>query len=242
MKIINVLAILLVISVPLILYPTNISLILFDESFYEQKFGEYGVYEQYGKETADSVNLELLDYFRNDECYCAIDFFTFEEQQHLYDVKNAVRASFSLAFAASALALIFAILALIMDYNSLIKKIPIILISGGVFTVLASLLLILLSSFNFDLVFTHFHKLLFEEGTWLFPAESNLIGIYPFEFFYDIFREVFFSTMIHAFALALIGFFLAVLFLEKGTMGKIDKFNARLSKVKKKSIKRTNRK
>jgi integral membrane protein (TIGR01906 family) len=242
MKLINALAVLLVISVPFILYPTNINLVLFDESFYEQKFVEYQVYERFGKEKVDSVNLELLDYFRNDECYCTIDFFTFEEQTHLYDVKKAVVGNSSLAFTASVLALLFIILALFIDYKSLIKKFPVILISGGIFTVLVSLLLILLSKFNFNFVFTYFHELLFEQGTWLFPAESNLIGMYPFAFFYDVFREVFFNTMIHAFALASIGFFLAILFIEKKTMEKIDKFNSRLSKVKKKTIKRTSRK
>jgi integral membrane protein (TIGR01906 family) len=242
MKIVNVLAVLLVLTVPFILYSTNINLVLFNEHFYEQKFEEYGVYEKYGKEKVDAVNLELLDYFRNDECYCSIDFFTFEEQQHLYDVKKVVLGNSSLAFTAFVLALLFIILALFVYYKLFIKKLPVILISGGVFTVFVSVLLILLSRSNFNLVFTYFHKLLFEEGTWLFPAGSNLIGIYPFQFFYDVFREVFFNTMIHAFALASIGFFVLVLFTEKRIMDKVTKFSSRLAKVKKKTIKRTSRK
>ena len=49
-----------------------------------------------------------------------------------------------------------------------------------------ALFVILSISFNFDGLFASFHSLFFLAGTWQFSSTSNLILLYPQEFFIDM--------------------------------------------------------
>lgn len=54
--------------------------------------------------------------------------------------------------------------------------------AGALLTLGAFAALGLASVLSFDALFTSFHELLFEDGTWTFPLDSTLIGLYPERF------------------------------------------------------------
>lgn len=202
--IINIIFILLILNIPLVLYLLNFRLMLFDEDFYQREFEKHGVYETVGKENVDKVNSELLAYFRDGKKNNLLDteFFNLEEKKHLLDVKGVLQNVFSLFnFLVIISVLLLAILVCFRDY----KKTALILVLGGALTLVISSILIVSFGFNFDASFALFHKLLFKEGTWLFPSSGNLVNMYPGGFFYDITKDLFINTTLQAFALVFMG-------------------------------------
>ena len=84
--------VLLILSVPFILYLGNFKLIAFDEQFYEKEFSKYGIYDDFS-EDVDAINSKLLYYLRYDKTdeYVEIDMFDEKEKDHLLDVKNVIQ-------------------------------------------------------------------------------------------------------------------------------------------------------
>jgi integral membrane protein (TIGR01906 family) len=203
------LTVLIILIIPLIIYLLNFKLVLFNTSFYEQEFEKQGVYEEFGKEKVDDVNSELLAYFKDGKKNNLVDtdFFELEEKKHLLDVKNTVqKTSILLIILVGSVVVLLIILAL-ANLEEFTGKLAIVFILGGALTVVITLAIFLLAKLNFDLLFTFMHTMLFEEGTWLFPEGSNLIGIYPAGFFYDSSIKIFFNSAIHGFVLAFIASF-----------------------------------
>lgn len=79
--------------------------------------------------------------------------------------------------------------------KNILKKI---LLYSGILTIFIILLFFLLS-LNFDFLFDNFHKLFFA-GNWMFPEESLLIQLFPFNFF----KFFFFKILIDSFIISLI--------------------------------------
>ncbi|MBW2979812.1 DUF1461 domain-containing protein [Candidatus Woesearchaeota archaeon] len=231
--IVNIIAVLLILSIPLILYLLNFRLILSDTDFYEAEFEKHGVYERFGKEDVDKTNSGLLAYFEDGRKNSLHDddFFDFGEKRHLLDVKNAVQAASSLLVWVVCIVIFLLILFYFTDFKRLTEYIPLILIFSGAVTLIFGLILLVFVRLNFDLPFAFLHKMLFEEGTWLFSGDSNLIGMYPIGFFYDFSRSIFFNAALHGFVLVLIGFLIRILLL-----GKIIKKERYLNIRKKKKI------
>jgi len=215
--IVNIIAVLLILNITLILYLFNFRLILFDADFYQAEFEKYRVYERFGKENIDKTNSGLSAYFKDGKSNNLLDddFFDFEEKRHLLDVKNIVQKTPSLLVWMVGIVIFLLILFYLTDFKRLTEYIPLILIFSGAVTLIFGLILLLFVRLNFDLPFAFLHKMLFEEGTWLFSGDSNLIGMYPIGFFYDFSRGIFFNAALHGFVLVLIGFFIRILLLGK---------------------------
>ncbi len=109
---------------------------------------------------------QLFQYFQGKEIP---EIFNEQEKAHLQDVKHLLKYSYYL------LEIIAVILAFCMidDWRKIIKYGTILLI-----ILLAAGFLI-----PFDSFFTSFHKILFPQGNWQFPADSMLIQLYPASFF-----------------------------------------------------------
>ena len=136
----------------------------------------------------------MLEYFRNNrdsmQYYIEVNgemipFFNQFELDHMHDVLVLFNGG-RLIFYGS---LIFVFLSLIYFFfrrkvfnKSFITWLQLTLISiVGIMFFLTFMAII-----NFEFVFEVFHILLFEDGTWTFPATSHLIQMLPFEFFFVI--------------------------------------------------------
>jgi len=57
-------------------------------------------------------------------------------------------------------------------------------------------LLLLFAFLSFNWLFNAFHQLLFEPGTWLFPADSQLIQLFPLKFFITLTKRILIGTLV----------------------------------------------
>ena len=95
---------------------------------------------------------------------------------HLLDVRSALRAGrLATGAAALALAVWIGIGAARKRWDALARGIE----AGGWVTLVFVLAAGLFMALGFDRAFEQFHGLLFEEGTWIFPADSLLIQLFP---------------------------------------------------------------
>jgi integral membrane protein (TIGR01906 family) len=58
---------------------------------------------------------------------------------------------------------------------------------GGVLTIVLIFLLLVYLAVNFDALFTQFHKIFFESGSWVFYYSDSLIRLFPLPFWQDCF-------------------------------------------------------
>lgn len=62
---------------------------------------------------------------------------------------------------------------------------------AGVLGILVMLILVLVQLFSFDYLFYWFHRLLFEQGSWVFSSDSRIIQLFPIEFFIRAAQRIF---------------------------------------------------
>ena len=77
---------------------------------------------------------------------------------------------------------------------------------SGLSVLFVAVVFLILGFFNFDGLFTLFHKIFFPQGGYSFSASSNIIKLYPFSLFYDIAKRIFIGTVIYGNILILVGF------------------------------------
>ncbi len=107
---------------------------------------------------------QLLQYFEGRAQVPEI--FTTEEKSHLADVKQLIQFSF-----------IALIITAILLFYTFTKK----TVKYGTYLLLA--ILALSSIIPFDLLFTKFHQIFFQQGNWQFAPDSTLITFYSSSFF-----------------------------------------------------------
>ncbi len=155
---------------------------IFNTGFYEEKFKENGAYEKFGEE-AYTANAEVFKYLSLREDL-GTDFFNEKEKEHLKDVRRLF---------------IFGYILLLISFFSLsfIKKTELneILLKSGTIGFGFVLLLIFLSYFGFNVLFTGFHEVFFKGGTWLFSLEENITNLYTFDLFHDLFLRILFTSI-----------------------------------------------
>ncbi len=154
-----------VILFPIVLLLLFANALLFDPTIYHALLAPEAV----------PVTLQLLDYFNSKTEVPAV--FNEREQLHLADVKRVIRAVHVLSFA------LFIILLMLLSHAD-----PSRVFSRGFIFLLV--LLGVLAILPFNLVFEHFHQFAFEPGSWIFPAESMLIRLYPVAFFRTFFHAI----------------------------------------------------
>lgn len=61
---------------------------------------------------------------------------------------------------------------------------------------------------NFNWLFTLFHQIFFPQGNWVFPLESQLIEIFPEEFFISVSKKIFVTFLLIEIILLIFAFFM----------------------------------
>jgi integral membrane protein (TIGR01906 family) len=178
----------------------NLNLIGFDEEFYFSKFKENNYHGFDG-----GVNNEfskVLSYVNGKEDRIDGDFFNSREKKHLEDVRNLFSISKAVMYISGVVIVLFGV------YFYYIKRFKIFLGGvryGSVSLILVVLLLFLLSLFNFESLFTNFHKLVFSNNLWLLdPAKDNLIKLLPIEIFLELFKKILLYSLLSSLVILLI--------------------------------------
>ncbi|HEY60486.1 MAG TPA: TIGR01906 family membrane protein [Anaerolineae bacterium] len=106
------------------------------------------------------------------------------EIEHMQDVKNLTKAAFVILYCGLGFLVSLCIIAWLIqwqkDYWQAIQY-------GGKLTIFLIFALILGVLLNFNQIFTAFHGIFFESGTWLFHFNDTLIRLFPLRFWQDIF-------------------------------------------------------
>ncbi len=130
------------------------------------------------------VNAEDITYLENLDFEDGEPIYNPRELSHMADVKGVVTG---VRIALAALMVLFLVLGIFAENRGL--KDPLLLGCewGGwiIIGFIVSILIFLL--FSFDVLFTRFHKLFFESGTWKFYTSDTLIRLFPMRFWRDAF-------------------------------------------------------
>lgn len=76
---------------------------------------------------------------------------------------------------------------------------------SSILAFLIIILLLILSLFNFEILFIYFHKIFFPQGNWLFPVNSTMIQVFP--------ESLFKKLAFYSFTIS--GLFAFLIFLKK---------------------------
>ena len=186
MKFISFVKFLLVLIIPLMLFLFVLNIVGFDDSFYEQKFSEYGVSESVPK--AGSLHKKVMDFIKGDSHELPDDF-NEKEKQHLTDVRGLISFGTVLMYLLIILFIgLLALSAFTLKVNTYMNRfVGKVLLFGGLLTLGLAALVFLFIMTDFDSAFESFHRAFFASGTYSFDAGRELIvNLYPEQLFMDL--------------------------------------------------------
>jgi len=189
--------ILIVMLIPVIVCLLSFSSVVYDRQQIESHMEKAGLFFN-----AKEINSYVVHYLASpDETeLIKLDVFDAKEQQHLLDVKKAFHRVFDALFIVLA---VFFCLAYFNHKLSKSRNWGRILIYSGMISAAVPIILCILP---FDFLFTHLHSVFFAQGSWVFPAGSALVQIYPLEFWQSISFSLFLKVFVTGWVLILAGF------------------------------------
>jgi len=173
--------IILVLTLPLLVILNNAYTTGFSESFYHNEYEKIGTYERVPD--ADDITINILNFFNDKE---KLNYFSEKEKEHMQDVKSTI-FKFFIAFTILKL-----VVASLIIY---IRKINLLFYAFITSLILLIILSLTLYLFDFSSLFTNFHNIFFEPGTWTFSEQDLLIKLFPMQFFQDITNTVWFNSL-----------------------------------------------
>jgi integral membrane protein (TIGR01906 family) len=201
-----ILAALIVINLPIIIYLTISTSIVFEKSFYVNEFKSTGVYDLIGdRELPNTISSQIITYF-GEKTTEPPQFYLFTENEnsHLRDVKLLIDNLKKVLYTSAVILLVSLLLLLLFNRTYIYKRFGKLLLFGGILG-LAIGLIAFIATHNFGPAFTSFHYLFFPQGNWAFPPDSFLINLFPEQLFYDFFTAIMIRSAIASALLAAIG-------------------------------------
>ena len=193
----------------------SFNLLLFSKSFYRSEFRKLKVYDNF--ENPQIVNYEserLVNYLCCQQNLEG-DFFSQRDKLHMADVKNLVKMTTVYFFMVTILIATFTFL---LIEKKQLKSLLFGFRWGSMFTFIAISFLstgITFEFIDFNKAFVGGHYVLFSNDLWQLPPESNLIKLFPAQFFADFANRL--GSMILITSLLI---FIITYFLEKKLVAK----------------------
>lgn len=190
-----------IILIPALIILANFKFLVLNKNYYQSLYKKVGVYQNFEspKLVSDATD-NLFGYFRGKNRLDQ-NFFSPQAVLHLKDVRDLLIFSnglFYLSFITLTIAAVF----LISKRQS--KIILESLFISSTVTIITVVTLGLGAAKAFDSFFFKFHQLLFNNTLWLFPADDNLIKLFPQQFFVEFANrlalDIFVSSAIIAIA------------------------------------------
>jgi len=196
-KVITVLLILVVVLNVLYLFLSSFASTVYDRSIYARLESKN---TNFNESFAINKSLEVVNYLQKDG---KLDetFFNSDEISHFQDVNNLIKKGFIFYYVE-----LFILFLMFVFYYEYSKKgfahcVSRVMIFSGIAAILIVVLLFLL---NFTSLFSSFH-IAFFEGNYTFPGDSNIIMLFPEEFFSGFFRIIILLTLFKAAIILLLG-------------------------------------
>ncbi len=171
-----------VILIPIVLLLSTSYFFAFNETFYHNNVPDI--------EDKDAKITNVLNFLKDKE---DLNYFTKTEQIHMQDVKTKLNF-LKLVLILAALVLIFIIFYLIYTkhYNFLGNY----LFQGAILTLAIIIIIDLISIFNFEQMFIKCHELIFSNYLWMLPSSSELLLMFPLQFFITFIKKVLLTSLI----------------------------------------------
>lgn len=186
--------------IPLILFFSVLKLTIFDNFFYEQKFLDYNIHHFVDR--ANEVHLKVMNFITGKSKELP-NVFNEREKLHLSDVRKIILNLHKVFYGLIGIfILIFLIeLYLLNEKKKIVDFIGNLLFFGGFLTIIFSSVLFYLVSTNFTITFDSFHKLFFEEYSYIFdPTKDIIVMLYPEQLFMElgirVMKIIFFVSII----------------------------------------------
>ena len=129
------------------------------------------------------LNSEGIDYLADMKFNNGHDLYSERELSHMVDVKD-LASNGKIIWAG--MLLIFIILGLFSWKYKTLDWFKDSISFGGLLTVSALAIISLIGLLSFDALFTTFHQIFFEDGTWTFYYSDTLIRLFPVRFWQDV--------------------------------------------------------
>ena len=192
-------SIILILFIPYLINIGNFRLLLYDPSFYHDEFQKVLSYER--QPDAEKLLGNLLQFIKGREALSSD--FNEREVSHMHDVRAVIRGFLYVMYAMLILYIIL-LWIMIKRFKVSIEKIMYLNAGGGVLTILL-LLFLYIATLNFSIVFDRFHTVFFNAESWVFPAQSLLIQLFPQQFFLDFTYTIVIRSMVSALFLMIVG-------------------------------------
>ena len=169
---------LIIISILLSIFILVVStlVVVNDFGFYKKEASKNEVYSSFqDREYVNNIYNNLINYFHSNDNL--LDIYNYREITHLKDVKNVI-------LYLNVLFYILLIILLFLIYKNY-ENIDSILLYSFIFIISLTFILILFTLFNFDFLFDKFHKMFFNDNSWIFDNDSIIIKLFPKGFFID---------------------------------------------------------
>jgi len=176
---VKILSYFLVILLPPLIILSNFYYLFFNSANWQKLFDKSGVYQSFSKEEADKQASDIINFYENKNDLDT-NFYSPQAILHLLDVKRVL-------FLTTIYYLILLLSFLSVSAVLVLKKQAKLLLESCLKAGLVSIIFVIglgvgLSN-AFDWFFIVFHKTVFTNDLWMFPAGDNLIKLFPQEFF-----------------------------------------------------------
>lgn len=195
----------LILIIPFLIFIGVASQIAFDKQFYAEKFSKYGI----NAPEAEAINDATVDFVSGKKNELP-DSYNEREKQHLHDVRDFAKAGriifyfFAILFSSVLLASFLALKA--ENQASFLGGI---IAYGGALTIGIAALLLAMAGLNFSPAFESFHKIFFEQGTYTFdPQNEVIVNLYPEKLFMDLGLRILKWVLYSSGAITIIGIFM----------------------------------
>ena len=129
------------------------------------------------------LNSEGIDYLGDLEFDDGTPLYNERELGHMVDVKDVVQVGIKVWFGMTSILVLAIIGARRWDLKDWLKSS---FSLGGLITLSLLFLISAIGLLSFNTLFTNFHKIFFEEGSWLFYYSDTLIRLFPIRFWQDV--------------------------------------------------------
>ncbi|HLG23646.1 MAG TPA: DUF1461 domain-containing protein [Candidatus Nanoarchaeia archaeon] len=208
MRFLDTLKIILILILPVIVLIGSARVNAFNDSFYEKKFSEYGVFAEI--ENAWVLHRSVIEFINSKSGFLP-DSFKEREKSHLEDVRGVVSSARNLLiFSVISFAIISAFAFFYINNNKKFKEfIGKVFFHGGILTIVLSLVFLIMMQLDFGATFERFHRLLFPQGTYLFdPSTEIIVNLYPEPLFLHIGIKIALTIICISASLILAGYFM----------------------------------
>ncbi|MCC7367788.1 MAG: TIGR01906 family membrane protein [Chloroflexi bacterium] len=211
-------AILFVVALPLFLILGNILDVASDRAFYESEFQKYRIREVTGLDDAQlmAVADRFIRYLREPSATLDVEItvngarrplFNAKEISHMVDVQKLFHLAGQARLVAGAILLLIPLLGIGLGGGpAFLPRLGMLLVAGGVATVVLLGLAGLLSLVDFTEAWTQFHHVAFSNDDWMLdPRTDYLIMLYPEGFWFDAVMKIAMQSALEAVVLGGIG-------------------------------------